>query len=220
MNLEKLEPLDGMIPKETVKFLREILQRAGCWHYELSDERLDGIPFSRVDELRRRGFLVKDASFGEVVSLDGRAIAGAKLMRRIGGGEAVKRLDAFVARAHDINRQQDWAFSVIKIILFGSVLSANEQTTHGDIDVAISVSGRFTANDEITFRQHQERCRELCRTHKYAVKGGLFHQAHDVVYRKTKVRLKNADTYLSITGVDGIPDGAPRRNLIGGSGRI
>jgi predicted nucleotidyltransferase len=87
----------------------------------------------------------------------GNALAQASAAQPISRKTAKKKLHEFMRRVEEINQNEEYAFTVVRVALFGSMLSDSPEVS--DIDLAIELKARFS--DKQAFRDHQQRRVEL-----------------------------------------------------------
>lgn len=83
-----------------------------------------------------------------------------RLLKRITIEEARRRLDALIERARKINADSTFSYRVLRIVLFGSALTASPGASVGDIDLVVQLGRRMlepAAFDALCRRERKEK---------------------------------------------------------------
>lgn len=136
--------IDGV----SVKQLRDLLLWMGTSEIARSrlKERASQLGLDRNHSLvllEREGYIVKKRSANRIFfACTGRGLdfSHLKLTPQVSRTKANEHLRAFLTRVDEVNAENAWAYSVERVLLFGSMLSPEENV--GDVDLAVQLGPR------------------------------------------------------------------------------
>lgn len=180
MKLEAVIPIGKRTPRETVLFLRDVRARRCLLTGRALKECLKA---NYVETTKAREHL---CGFDDVLTPLGKSVSMIRLLPRIPGPAALQRIEAVRERAVATNTWKNWPFTVKRVVLFGSALHADSNTTHGDIDLEVEVE-RVYADHEVQQKAVHFWCNVLAPDRRWCI-GGRSRYIHDTTIRKVKGR--------------------------------
>jgi DNA-binding MarR family transcriptional regulator len=155
------------------------LRRLTPWPAEELGRRLKALPehIGRLlAELEAHGYVERDRDNPDsreswrLTDL-GMRFAGASAARPISRGTAERLVREFLARVDEVNRNEDYAYRVRKVVVFGSYLGKRPRL--GDVDLAVTLEPRYPDDPE------RQRAVEEARTGRAFLGGREFHDTLD-----------------------------------------
>jgi len=112
------------------------------YFFDLDREKADAL----IIELEREGYIKKESKFRDKQlwrnSIKGNALALASAAKPILRTTAERKINEFLVRVNEINRNEYYLYKIKKVVLFGSYMSEAEKL--GDIDLAIEIVPKET----------------------------------------------------------------------------
>lgn len=127
------------------------------YFFDLEREKADAL----MIELEREGYIEKESKFRDKQlwrnSIKGNALALASAARPILRTTAERKINEFLVKVNEVNKNEYYLYKIKKVVLFGSYLSEAEKL--GDIDLAVEIVPKETDCDKFK-KLASERARE------------------------------------------------------------
>lgn len=193
--------------------VRRFLQRRRDWVFareslkdffpDSSDEQLD----RTWDVLLKEGYLEfreeRDGRSWYELTPKGNALAQATAAKPISRKTAEKKLQEFMARVEQLNNNDEYAFKIARVALFGSLLS--DASHVNDIDFAIQLQAR--QSDHQAFREHSRKRVEVAQAN-----GKIFRTSNEQLFwsrDEIYLFLKARSRVYSLHGIEELVELSP-----------